>query len=393
VSLVFAFITVLLVTLTAVMSSLPIVAQSPTQTPTAIGTLSPTPSATSGFGLFSVLPNDEGIDYPAFHPSDVGSSGTLNIVGAAFIPNHTLRLTTYNHLTEYAGAMWSQSKQFVEDGFETTFEFQVSQPVNDGGDGFAFVIQNDDEEVQGDGGCGNGYGSIQHSLIVEFDLYWNDINGVACEEVDDSSDNHLGIMYNGNVLHTDPDLVHDIPKNVLDMKDGLVHTVVIRYDSIASTLNIKIDDVVDWTETVNLSLASPDINGRMWVGLVGGTGIARQNHNILSWSFRRLTQSVTNTPEPTASTTPSPAPTRSHTYTPVLTTTATACTISFTSPTFTTSTKLSVFRAPIEGNPLENKQFPITIPLNTSLTVDGFAIDPLTNHIWLHLGGLRAFQT
>jgi hypothetical protein len=205
---------------------------------------------------------DQGIDYPIFLPSD---SATLNLVGSTSIQiDNILRLTTYNDQVNFAGSLWSKSKQTVNTGFETTFTFQVTRPVNTGGDGFAFVLQNSSATAVGISGCGQGYEGIGNSLVVEFDLYYNDS---LCPDTNDPSDNHLGIMYNSSRNHTTPSLVYDIAKTQLDMKDGLVHLVTITYVPATTTHTVKIDNAVTWAVSVNLAQAGIGQEGTMWVGL------------------------------------------------------------------------------------------------------------------------------
>ena len=38
------------------------------------------------------------------------------------------------------GACWLNSKQLVRDGFETAFQFQISEPSTAGADGLTFLI-------------------------------------------------------------------------------------------------------------------------------------------------------------------------------------------------------------------------------------------------------------
>lgn len=85
-----------------------------------------------------------------------------------------------------AAAIWSASALDVADGFSISFEFRMSGGWEDnapdpgggpaGGDGFAFVIQNNPNGSQllGRGAGGLGYMYIPNGLAVEFDTYKND---------------------------------------------------------------------------------------------------------------------------------------------------------------------------------------------------------------------------
>src|SRR6185295_18511452 len=89
---------------------------------------------------------------------DFSATSGLSLVGSAAQVDQRLRLTP--DLGEQAGQAWFITKQSVESGFETTFQFQISA---DGADGLAFVIQNTD--VAALGGCcsGQGYEFIPNS--------------------------------------------------------------------------------------------------------------------------------------------------------------------------------------------------------------------------------------
>ena len=93
----------------------------------------------------------------------------------------SIRLTSSN--PQQTGAVWYPRKMNVREGFDTSFEFEVSNPslqcalLNDvsthcrsrGGDGLAFVIQNQDLLAIGHGGMEMGYGGISNSIAIEFD--------------------------------------------------------------------------------------------------------------------------------------------------------------------------------------------------------------------------------
>ena len=64
------------------------------------------------------------------------------------------------------GAAWFTSKQLVRDGFETTFEFQITGLSGGGEDGFAYVVQNTNGSVFGTGADAIGYHGISKSIAA-----------------------------------------------------------------------------------------------------------------------------------------------------------------------------------------------------------------------------------
>ena len=76
----------------------------------------------------------------------------IELVGAAsVVDGSTLRLTPAKN--GQVGAVWFKQKQNVAKGFEFIFNFKITQS---GADGFAFVIQNDNEKAIGEDGCQMG---------------------------------------------------------------------------------------------------------------------------------------------------------------------------------------------------------------------------------------------
>ena len=209
-----------------------------------------------------------GFDYP-----DFGSTAGLNLVGNAAKFNDRLRLTP--DLNDQAGAAWYTTPQFVQEGFETTFQFQITNTGNDGADGFAFVIQNNSISALGSSGSGIGYEGITNCLAIEFDTYED-------QGRSDPNDNHISVQ---------PCETADHPYSlgyttaITDISNGSVHTVTIEY--MTNTLRIFLDTPSLPVLTVYVDIAtvlSLD-NGRAWAGFTAGTNGDWESHDILSWSF------------------------------------------------------------------------------------------------------------
>jgi hypothetical protein len=73
------------------------------------------------------------------------------------------------------GGAWLDAKQPVKDGFNTTFQIQISEKHSSGADGMAFVIQNASKPALGQTGQGLGYGGVTNQFVIHFDNYhWGD---------------------------------------------------------------------------------------------------------------------------------------------------------------------------------------------------------------------------
>lgn len=131
----------------------------------------------------------------------------------AFIPDDDLLVLPHNRtqLCHYAirltppenmanSAVWYRFKQFVAYGFETEFHFRIVHRSRScivagqtsewcefqGGDGFAFVIQNEGRKAVGSQVSGMGY-AFKKNLVIEFDTEKHSDYG-------ETSSNHISVM-------------------------------------------------------------------------------------------------------------------------------------------------------------------------------------------------------
>ncbi len=218
----------------------------------------------------------------SFSYPDFSSTSNLILLDSASPVNNALRLSPGSVCCQRGGA-WRDTKQPVQDGFQTTFQFQIANLNGGGGDGFAFVIQNSSDQALGDAGCGMGYDGIPNSVVIEFDTFKNP---PYCEAVGDLDANHISVQTNGtgeNSVEHSYSLGRTSPS--VNFKDGQPHTVSVRYAP--NTMRIYLDDMVTPVLTVNIDLAttlSLD-NGAAWVGFVAASGTSYESHDILSWQF------------------------------------------------------------------------------------------------------------
>ncbi|ETI56626.1 hypothetical protein L917_00803 [Phytophthora nicotianae] len=278
--------------------------------------------------------------FPAKQVSVFDKSTPAQPVDAAPITTScgtVLRLTaSQSFLT---GAAWYPRQMNVREGFTTSFSFRATNPsttcrVMDnvhtncrsrGGDGFAFVIQNDvqQELALGSGGMSLGYGGLRNALAIEFDTWFN-------PELLDVYENHISVHVSGNGGVVQPNHTHSLgaTSNLPDLTED-THTVRITYKSnldesmlfdeafTASTLagnffstgawrsgigllTIYLDDMNSPVLTVPLRIENTLelFHGRAWVGFTGATGAnAWQTLDILSWSLDSLRHNIVSTPQ------------------------------------------------------------------------------------------------
>ncbi|KAJ1491439.1 concanavalin A-like lectin/glucanase domain-containing protein [Baffinella frigidus] len=260
------------------------------------------------------------------------------------------------------GAVWYEDQQFVTSGFTTTFKFQLSarnrfcrQKVEarsdqmkgtaltvqldeclravwnstewaervfgiGGGDGFAFVLQGAGPGAMGDRGSDLGYGGIEDSVAIEFDMYDNkeqgDVNDLhvavhtgGCRKGNsgDSStrlSSYGGLRTTGRFLQ-DGDFhyakieytpgVHFNPQSQPLWSSSEYLQQFVKSDGIG-TLRVwvgrSLDALSSTSEAVinmplSIKYAMKLAEGKAYVGFTASTGSMWQNHDILEWEFKQ----------------------------------------------------------------------------------------------------------
>ncbi|TYZ64247.1 hypothetical protein PybrP1_004419 [[Pythium] brassicae (nom. inval.)] len=257
-------------------------------------------------------------------------AGASSIAPVSSACGPALRLTASDSLL--TGSAWYPRPMNVREGFATSFAFRLSNPstfckvMDDvftscrsrGGDGFAFVVQNDAAIGVGSGGRELGYGGLRNALAVEFDTWYN-------PEQLDVFENHISVHVSDGpaAVQANHTFALGATSNLPDLADG-DHSVRIVYDPVLDDDMIFTDHFVastfagrffasgDWRAGVG-SLAvfldnmdTPVVSvplrlehsvvlhhGRAYVGFTAATGeSAWQTHDILQWQFTSLRRRV-----------------------------------------------------------------------------------------------------
>ena len=179
---------------------------------------------------------------------------------------------------EKHGEVWFTQQVYVNNGFTTTFQFQITQLVGGGADALAFVVQN---SLEGANWSSKFY-YIPNSVVVELDTFHN-------YQLNDPNDNHISVQSLGtgpNSAHHDYSL--GSTTSIPNMSDGNVHTVKIDY--MPGTMKIYMDNLSTPVLTVAIDLAKKiNLNqGKAWVGLCAFGDAAYENHDLLNWFFKSI---------------------------------------------------------------------------------------------------------
>ena len=210
----------------------------------------------------------------------------LELAGSARADGSAVRLTSAER--HQAGAAWLAERQPVSGGFDTTFQFRISEPggLGGGADGFAFVLQNSGAKALGGRGSGGGFAlgeegeagrGIARSIAVFFDTFRN-------EEIGDRSNNFVTICTAGSVgpMRWPPARLSSSKKLSVRLKDGKAHTARISYQPPSITVYLDGGQVLSAIADVSTVIGS---DGFAWAGFTASTGEGYENHDILNWSF------------------------------------------------------------------------------------------------------------
>ena len=230
-----------------------------------------------------------------FQYGDFLAPTDLIFQGAATLHEDRVRLAPAER--DKAGGLWFQNKPFVQDGFETTFRFQLTDKGTFGANGIAFVVQDNPTPALGLGGHGMGFRGIPNALVIKFDPYhYQHKEHVDCDQI--------------SVIVHAPQSIY--PPNAGSIgsttnavfKDGKVHTVKIAY--IPGTLRLFFDQFTTPLLTVSVNLAEEVKldNGRAWVGFTSATGADYFNHDLLSWTFATPENETSSAVTPVDTSTP-----------------------------------------------------------------------------------------
>jgi hypothetical protein len=248
------------------------------------------PAFAIGLLFFNVQCRAGGFAY-----NDFSAPSSLIFQGDAALVEARARLTPAER--GKAGGVWFSTKQRVKDGFETGFQFQLTERGGFGANGLAFVIQNNETPLLGLAGHGMGFRGVPNSLVVKFDPYhYKNHHYVKYDEV------AVLVNSSSNIYPPNAGAI-GLTTNAI-YTDGQIHTVKIVYAS--SNLKVFLDDLENPLLTVPVALAEAVAldNGRAWVGFTAATGADFYNQDVIRWSFN----SSNDPTQSQARTTPSTLP-------------------------------------------------------------------------------------
>jgi len=312
------------------------------------------------------------VDFPNFD-----NLGGLDLVGSATQVGNQLRLTA--NVNNQVGAAWLSAPRAIAGGFDTTFQFQITNP---GADGMAFVIQTVGSSALGGGGGGLGYSGITGALAVELDNF--NAGGEATTP-------HVSVQFPADAGEYASLGRVSFPT----MTDGNVHSVRIVY--VPGSLAIHIDGAVSPNLSVPVDLSklalsgssscvhSPGNPGAVCRASAGACDVAETCNGVESScpsDFNpactpTLSPTITTTTTPTETPTATPSVTNTTTNTPTVTNTTTSTPTSTPTqtstetptPTETPTVTATATETPTETPTVTPTETPTLTPTDTATAV------------------------
>lgn len=195
--------------------------------------------------------------------TDFSSVEGLNFLGRTRPNGSELRLLASEPYTY--GNVWYYRPLPVADGFQSNFRFRLSDLRSGGGEGFAFVVQPQEDDLwcdhTGPGGS---------ALVLSFDTYHNGGNQAS-------------------LLGPDRQVLAsvDLTQSGINLKDQSVHQAEVYYDGWG--ISVRLDGMWIFQGLslggLTISGATSGADGMAWAGFAGYCGGATQEVNLLDWTF------------------------------------------------------------------------------------------------------------
>ena len=185
--------------------------------------------------------------------------------------DNTYRLT--EALGDKRGMIWNKQRIDLRENFKITASINLGSKNATGADGIAFVLQPLSTN-QGSTGGGLGYATINPSVAVEFDTWFNDGDDPV------HRNDHVGINYNGIVDHGNALNAANPVVDLGNIEDGNFHPVIIEWDATTNNFKVTYDGVerINFNRDINADIF-PTSN-YVYFGFTAATGGSNNVHAI-----------------------------------------------------------------------------------------------------------------
>ena len=197
-------------------------------------------------------------------------AGNMTLNNGTIYNGTRLRLTD-GGMNEARSAFFTAAVNVQQ--FSSNFQFQLTNP---NADGFTFTIQRNGPGFVGAIGGGLGYGGMNNSVCVKFDLYSNNGEGP----------NSTG-MYTDGIGPSTPAI--NLNGTGINLHSGDIFNVQLTY--IGTTLTVTITDTAtsaSATQIYNVNIPAVGGGNTAYVGFTAGSGGATAIQEILNWTYTPL---------------------------------------------------------------------------------------------------------
>jgi hypothetical protein len=178
----------------------------------------------------------------------------------------------------YGGQNFANAVYFATpvgiDTFTTDFDFTVARgSTSTLGEGFTFVIQNQGKNAVGGAGSSLGYGGIQNSVAIKFDVYNNAGEGA----------NSTGLYIDGA-----PPTVPSVNLTGTGIVLSSGHSIHCHITYNGTNLTLTLTDNVTaatWSNSFPVNIPATVGANSAYIGFTGGTSTATAIESILDWTY------------------------------------------------------------------------------------------------------------
>jgi hypothetical protein len=188
------------------------------------------------------------------------------LAGSASFDGEKLVITP--DIENVGGAIWYSHPLSLSEDLDLRFKIYLGNKDDDGADGIVFVIAKDTNSTNL--GEGLGYQGIMPSFGIEIDTYPNDGEHIGGDQGDPPND-HMGIVYGGNVNHRS--LGFDALE-IGNVEDGNEHIIRIAWNATTKKFDVYFDNFDTPRLTLTDDIAGKFIGSKDSVlfGITGSTG-------------------------------------------------------------------------------------------------------------------------
>lgn len=204
-----------------------------------------------------------------------------------FIARGYTYLTTDNclRLTDaqsyLAGSIWNKQPVNLTRPFTFKMSIRTGCKDTEGADGMVFVMKQGANQT-GYRGEGIGFAGLVPSMGIEIDTYQN-------RHLNDPAEDHIAIMFNGQVGHFSN---LDTPKRIPNIEDCKRHEFVVRWNPGTNRLSVELDQKEVIFANIDLIKHVFGSSSDIYWGITAATGRLNNIQEVCFQSFNKTSPTI-----------------------------------------------------------------------------------------------------